>query len=406
MILVVSPRQELVDLVHVAVNGACPIESRERIGGVSSLVLEQGSRVSGIILDARSPATVAPIVLDRLLIRLPEVTVIAVIDRGDTRRAVELVRHGATDCIEDPTSARALRDRLQRIVAASLVAGSDLQPSPTDGSAAALAVFHGPSAILASLRQRIVQAARVDLPVLITGETGVGKGVVAATIHNLSRRADRPFVECNMAAVSATLFESELFGSYPGAYTGASRRLGLFRRADSGTLFLDEIGDLPLTLQPKILSAVERGRVQPLGAAQDHQVNVRVLSATNRSLRRMVSEGTFRADLWHRIAGIEIRVPALREHPEDIPELVRRILAQDEALQDVLLEPDALRLLELYSWPGNVRELKTVLQRSAALSGRRRLRRCDLAHDFQAAQPARRRRRRGRRPGNREGGEG
>ncbi|HNS96313.1 MAG TPA: nitric oxide reductase transcriptional regulator NorR [Polyangiaceae bacterium] len=225
----------------------------------------------------------------------------------------------------------------------------------------------GTSAVMQRLRQDIELVARSDLTVLITGETGVGKELVARAVHNASMRHAEPMLYVNCAALPETLADSELFGHVKGSFTGASSdRMGKFEVANGGTLFLDEIGELPLSVQPKLLRAIQQGEIQRVGSDKAIKADVRILAATNRDLEREVQANRFRADLYHRLNVYPLSVPALRERAEDIPllagyfcDLMRRRLG----LGPVRLEPEAVVALQRYPWPGNVRELENVLSR-------------------------------------------
>jgi len=215
----------------------------------------------------------------------------------------------------------------------------------------------------------IEQVARSDARLLVEGETGTGKELVAEAVHQMSRRAAGPFVVVDCSAVSATLIESELFGHVRGAFTGAvSDRAGAFEAADRGTVFLDEVGELPLNLQPNLLRVLERGEVRRLGSNVTQRIDVRVVAATNRTLAREVDRGRFREDLYYRLAVISVHLPPLREHPEDIPLLVQHFEAlladrhPGAKLPDALVEAFAAR-----SWPGNVRELRNAVERALSL---------------------------------------
>ncbi len=218
------------------------------------------------------------------------------------------------------------------------------------------------------LREEIALVARSDYPVLITGETGVGKELVVRTLHGQSRRADQPIIYLNCAALPESVAESELFGHTRGAFTGAGEaRAGKFGVADGATLFLDEIGELPLHVQPKLLRVLQEGEIQPVGADRTQRVDVRVLAATNRDLEAEVRAGRFRADLLHRLDVVRIRVPALAEHPEDIAALAGHfadLTRQRLGTGPIRYEPEALAALESASWPGNVRELENVVSRA------------------------------------------
>ncbi|PLX99932.1 MAG: sigma-54-dependent Fis family transcriptional regulator [Desulfuromonas sp.] len=215
--------------------------------------------------------------------------------------------------------------------------------------------------------RKIASYARSDASVVVSGETGTGKELVAAALHERSGRANGPYVSLNCAAISEQLLESELFGHEKGSFTGALRtHKGRFERADGGTLFLDEIGDMPLALQAKLLRVLETGRLERVGAEREQQVDVRIICATHRDLEYDIAGGRFRADLYHRLAVLHIGLPPLRERREDIPHLVRHFLEQFNRRygQHVQrLTPEAVALLQAYAWPGNVRELRNVLER-------------------------------------------
>jgi transcriptional regulator with GAF, ATPase, and Fis domain len=219
---------------------------------------------------------------------------------------------------------------------------------------------------------RVDQVADTDATVLLCGETGTGKELVARAIGERSRRRDRPFVVINCAAMPAALVESELFGRERGAFTGAhATQVGRFELANTGTIFLDEIGELPLDLQPRLLRVLQEGQVERLGGPRTINVDVRVIAATNRDLAAEVREGRFRRDLYYRLNVFPITLPSLRDRREDIPTLVRHLvkrLAPRLHKQIGEIPPDVMRALRAYDWPGNVRELENVIQRSIILS--------------------------------------
>jgi two-component system, NtrC family, response regulator PilR len=221
-----------------------------------------------------------------------------------------------------------------------------------------------------ALYQMIETVAQVQSTVLVTGESGTGKELVARAIHDLSPRAEKPFVSINCGAFTETLLESELFGYVKGSFTGAnSNRKGLFEAAERGTIFLDEIGEMSPAMQVKLLRVLQERKLRPVGATEETQVDTRVIAATNRDLASMVKEGTFREDLFYRISVIPIELPALRERAEDIPELANHFVEKFcvQASRTLSLSDKALRLLENYSWPGNVRELEHTIERAVAL---------------------------------------
>lgn len=235
------------------------------------------------------------------------------------------------------------------------------------------ASFVGLSPAAVEVKRHARRAALSSSPVLLLGETGTGKELLAHAIHAASGRARRPFISVNIAAVPETLLEAEFFGYAPGAFTGADRkgRDGKFRLADGGTLFLDEIGDMPQALQSKLLRALQESEIEPLGSNKLLPVNVRVIAATSRDLVRLVRAGTFREDLFYRLNVLPIRVPPLRERRADIAALLE-VLGEDVALRSGLpppeLSPDALSMLEAQPWPGNIRELRNVLEQAVMRS--------------------------------------
>jgi transcriptional regulator with PAS, ATPase and Fis domain len=232
-----------------------------------------------------------------------------------------------------------------------------------------IAGFIGASAAASEVKRQARRAAQLDATVLLRGETGTGKELLAQGIHNLSPRANGPFVAVNVAAIPETLVEAELFGTAPGAFTGAERkaRIGKFEVANGGTLFLDEIGDLPLPLQAKLLRVLQEQEVEPLGSNQVKPLNVRVIAATHIDLEAKVAAGQFRGDLYYRLNVLALQVPPLRERREDIPALVEYLLddiANRSAQAPMELSAKALALLARQPWKGNVRELRNLLERA------------------------------------------
>ena len=235
----------------------------------------------------------------------------------------------------------------------------------------AIANLIGSSARFRALLNDVELVAPVDSAVLIQGETGTGKEVIARAIHEASPRRHNRFVALNCAAIPSALLESELFGHEKGAFTGAwAQTKGRFQMADGGTLFLDEIGDMPLSLQSKILRFLEQGEVQRLGANDNFKVDVRVVAATNADLKKLIAEQRFREDLYYRLAVFPIHMPPLRERMEDLEELAVAFVARFHP--GVALGREALRVLTQHTWPGNVRELRNVIERATILVGTER----------------------------------
>jgi len=230
----------------------------------------------------------------------------------------------------------------------------------------------GKSAALESVLEQVKQVASTDSTVLIEGETGTGKELVAHAVHNASHRIGRPFIKLNCAAIPLDLLESELFGHEKGAFTGAiAQKIGRFEMADKGTLFLDEIGDIPSALQPKLLRVLQEQEFERLGSGRTHKVDVRLVAATNRDLAKMVAHGQFRSDLYYRLNVFPILLPALRERREDIPVLVMhfvKLFSRRMGKQVDSIPPETMAAFQLYSWPGNIRELQNLVERAVILS--------------------------------------
>jgi len=230
----------------------------------------------------------------------------------------------------------------------------------------------GNSPALESVLQQVEQVAPTDSTVLIQGETGTGKELIARAVHNLSERCGRPFIKLNCAAIPFDLLESELFGHERGAFTGAiAQKVGRFELADKGTLFLDEVGDIPPGLQPKLLRVLQEQEFERLGSTRTHQVDVRLVAATNRNLAEMVKRNEFRSDLYYRLNVFPIPLPPLRERREDIPALVMHfveILARRMGKQIEEIPPETMSALASHDWPGNIRELQNFIERSVILS--------------------------------------
>ncbi len=230
----------------------------------------------------------------------------------------------------------------------------------------------GNSAALESVLEQVEQVAPTDSTVLIEGETGTGKELIAHAIHNASQRFGRPFIKLNCAAIPLDLLESELFGHEKGAFTGAiAQKIGRFEMADKGTLFLDEVGDIPSALQPKLLRVLQEQEFERLGSGRTHKVDVRLVAATNRDLVKMVARGQFRSDLYYRLNVFPILLPALRERREDIPTLVTHfvnLFSRRMGKQVDSIPLETMAAFQLYSWPGNIRELQNLVERAVILS--------------------------------------
>ena len=276
--------------------------------------------------------------------------------------AVDAIRAGASDYLLKPYELRTLLAKLHNALVNSAARRARERRAPPDG-------LVGESPALVQVRDLMEAFAGSDAAVMVMGESGTGKELVSRGIHRLSHRAAAPFVAINCGAIPDTLVESELFGSEPGAFTGAVARAGCFERADGGTLFLDEVGEMALDTQVKLLRAIENHEVTRVGGAHPATVNVRVVSATNRLAEAHLADGRMRLDLWYRLAVLIIRVPPVRDRRDDIPLLSYALLGGGGC--GVAVSDPALRRLAGHTWPGNVRELHNVLERARLLAGRR-----------------------------------
>ena len=309
-------------------------------------------------------------VLAHLKKEYPEIPVIIISGHGTVESAVKAIKLGAFDFIEKPLSyERVLLTLEQALKFASLEEENRRLRSALLGEVK----LTGNSKAIEELRKLINRVAKLDTTVLIYGESGVGKEVVARLIHLNSDRRDKPFIEVNSAAIPETLLEAELFGYEKGAFTDArSAKKGKFELAHGGTIFLDEIGDMSLSAQAKLLRVLQEKKIERLGGSQPIMVDVRVIAATNKNLEELIAQGKFREDLYYRLNVFPIRVPALRERKEDIPLLVEEFLAEFALKMPhrvKRLAPEVIELFLHYSWPGNVRELKNTVERLVIYAG-------------------------------------
>jgi len=297
---------------------------------------------------------------------------IVVTAHGDIPTAKSALQGGAYDFIEKPLDLDVFRNLINRAAETVMLRQQNENLKGQVDSAFGFEGIIGDSPAIRKIIELIRQVGPSNLPVLITGESGTGKELVAAAIHNQSKRASKKYVAFNCAGQSESLLEDQLFGHVRGAFTGADRdREGVFEYANGGTLFLDEIGDMPLSMQAKLLRVLETGDVVRLGQNSDRSTDVRFVSATNQNLKELCESGAFREDLYFRINGAELHVPPLRQRREDIPLLINHALGKYAAEMDctrpTMSEPAILRLVA-YDWPGNVRELINVVQRMAVMS--------------------------------------
>jgi two-component system response regulator PilR (NtrC family) len=288
---------------------------------------------------------------------------------GSTENAVQALKAGAFDYLAKPIKLEQLRP----LVMSALKLPRPIQARRASIGETAIGMprFLGESQPIQRAREMIAKLARSQAPVYITGESGSGKEVAARLIHMGSARADAPFVAVNCGAIPENLMESEFFGYKKGAFTGADTdKIGYLQAAQKGTLFLDELGDLPLAMQVKLLRVIQEKKVRRVGDTQEEPIDVRIISATHRSLAQQVEEGQFRQDLFYRLNVIELKMPSLREIPEDIPLMVREVverLARQSGNPPPTISEDAMLAMRRYDFPGNVRELENILERAKAL---------------------------------------
>lgn len=280
---------------------------------------------------------------------------------GTMDLAIKALKSGAFDFITKPIDLNNLRNVIKTALQVSV--NQELESSEYQ--------LLGDSDLINSLREQIKKLARTQAPIHIYGPSGSGKELVARLIHSFSPRSKKPFIAINCGAIPRELMESEFFGHKKGSFTGATHdKEGLFQAAKGGSLFLDEIGELPLDMQVKLLRAIQENSVRPVGATKEVGTDVRILSATNQDLRKAISIGMFREDLFYRINVIQVDVPGLHQHPEDIPSLATHIvkkISRVNSIEDLKLSTTALNTLQNYSFPGNVRELENILERAVAL---------------------------------------
>jgi two-component system nitrogen regulation response regulator NtrX len=332
-----------------------------------------------VFLDVWLKDTDGLAILEAAPKRLAEVPVIMISGHANVETAVRAVRLGAYDFLEKPLSLeRVLLTAQKAIERRDLLA----EVASFRGRSESETELLGASPPMRRLEEEIARVAPTDARVLIVGENGTGKELVARALHRLSARADSPLVEVNCAAIPEELIESELFGHTKGSFTGAIEdRRGKFEEADGATLFLDEVGDMSAKTQAKVLRALQEGRFTRVGSTRPLSSDARVLSATNKDLSEEIRRGTFREDLYFRLAVVPIRVPALRERAEDIPPLASHFLqaaARRFGMKAKRLSPPALAALQAYDWPGNVRELKNLVERLLILAPREEIRPADL----------------------------
>ncbi len=339
--------------------------------GQAGIEALQTTAIDCAITDLRMPGIDGRAVLKWIKEHQPDVEVILLTGHGDVKDAVEAIKHGAWDFLikDTPFDGTAVTAALSKLRTVRSLRRENL--AAKRGGYRRDAIVEGPSECWRRLKTQIGQVAPSKAPVLIQGETGSGKEVVARLLHELSGRTDGPFLAVNCGAVSRELLESELFGHEKGAFTGATgSKLGLVAAAEGGSLFLDEMGEMPAPMQISLLRFLDRGEYRPVGSTRTLQADVRIVGASNQDLHALVAQNRFREDLFYRINTVTLAVPPLRDRRDDIPILARHFLqsVRGAGSRPRAFSPDAIGRLQAHAWPGNIRELRNVVERLAMMS--------------------------------------
>ena len=334
--------------------------------GKAGIMALQSETFDCVITDLRMPGIDGLNVLAWVRDHQPEVEVVMLTGHGDVKDAVEAMKQGAWDFLikDTPFDGTAVKAALAKLLTVRALRQENL--AARRGGYTRNVIIEGSSSIWTTLKTQIAKAASSKAPVLLQGETGSGKEVVARLVHELSGRAHGPFLAINCGAMNRELLESELFGHEKGAFTGAvGAKTGLVTAAGGGTLFLDELAEMPAPMQVSLLRFLDQGEYRPVGSTRTFHADVRIVGATNQDLQTLVAQGRFREDLFYRINAVTLPVPALRERKEDVPALAEHFLQNLRAAGTVTrtLSPEAKAALCDYSWPGNIRELRNVIER-------------------------------------------
>jgi DNA-binding NtrC family response regulator len=349
--------------------------------GKSALALMDKVKIDATLIDLVMPGMDGITLLKEIKKDHPETMAIMLSGYGCIESAVKAVKLGAVDFLEKPISPEGLRFCLSQLYEKWKAKKESPTPAAKIEPRFEYDELVGKSTVVKELKKLIAQVGPTNAPVLIQGQTGTGKELVARAVYYHSRRFKKSFMPVDCAAISETVIESELFGHVKGAFTGAHiSTLGIIRSADKGTLFLDEIGELPQSVQAKLLRTIQEREVRPVGSSKRYPVDIRVIAATNRDLEEEVLKGVFNEALFYRLNVVNINVPELKDRKEDIPLLARhfarRFTFAGSPVKDI--SPEALACLEAYDWPGNIRELENVIQRALALGSKDLIRTWDL----------------------------
>ena len=353
--------------------------------GNDALSFMRNTTVDLALIDLKMPEMDGMTLLKNIKEEFPAVIVIMLTGYGGIKDAVQALKLGANDFIEKPFSPVELHNKVQQLWTIWQLKQINVQLRNGMSEKFHYKNLIGDAPPMLQLKHFIAQIGISDISVLIQGESGTGKELVARAIHHHSPRSEQPFIPVDCASLSETVIESELFGHVKGSFTGAHMDTpGLVRAAEKGTLFLDEVGELPLSMQAKLLRTIQQREVRPVGSTKTFKVDVRILAATNRNLADEVYAGKFREDLFYRLNAVLLEVPPLRERKEDIPDLVSFFLKKFQIGSSAIcnISPEALHCLEAYKWPGNVRELENVILRAVALSPNKIIHPADLTRSI------------------------
>ena len=390
-VLVIDDERDIRELLTITLGRMnLLVESAGSVSDAKRLLAEH--RYDLCFTDMRLPDGSGQELIELIARDHPQMPVAMITAYGNMDAAVNALKAGAFDFVSKPVDINMLRRLVQtalRLSSERRDGEDEAAATPSIETAPGAQRLTGDSAAMQQVRATIAKLARSQAPVYISGESGVGKELVARLIHEQGPRAGGPFVPVNCGAIPSELMESEFFGHKKGSFTGAQNdKEGLFQTANGGTLFLDEVADLPMHMQVKLLRVIQEKAVRPIGGRAEVPVDVRILSATHKDLARLVEAGHFRQDLFYRINVIELRVPPLRERREDVPRLTARILsrlAEDSGNPAPRLQPPALKALLDYPFPGNVRELENILERAVALCENGSIEVADLMLNVRAA---------------------
>lgn len=342
----------------------------------------KGADIDLVLLDLVMPGVNGMGVLSEIRPEMPSLPIIVLTANGSVQTVVQAMQAGSNDFIVKPASPERLQVSIQNALKMNVLTGEISKLSRKTDNRLLFSDLIAKSLVMRQSIMLAERAAQSNIPILIEGESGVGKEVMARAIQGASDRSGRAFVAVNCGAIPENLVESILFGHEKGAFTGATaKKIGKFQEADGGTLFLDEVGELPPQVQVKLLRAIQEGEVDPVGGMKPVKVDIRLISATNRNLQQLVAEGSFREDLYYRLNVFPLNLPPLRDRREDIPELISyfiRKFSAEEGKPVRGIEASALEMLAEYRWPGNVRQLENCVYRAVVLSDRELL----TLHDF------------------------